>query len=194
MHGVVAKLYWYTLLRSYHQEQFVLWRTVGWHQRSLLYLAFPSVCYGLDNFGIRSKNLWRWYINTYVLFLDIAHRPMFLFYLKCTTFRIGTSSTDWVQSSRLHLRMETESSLRNVVYLNKQTWWWITSRNTIIVLRSQGLIPSRTKSFISSLQHLGQFRDPPIFLSNAYQQIFSQENWSQVRNLTTHLCQETWTS
>jgi hypothetical protein len=29
---------------------------------------------------------------------------------------IGTSSVDWPQLSRFHLKMETESSLRNVVF------------------------------------------------------------------------------
>jgi hypothetical protein len=32
---------------------------------------------------------------------------------------IGTSSIDWAQLSRLYLKTETESNLRNVVFLNK---------------------------------------------------------------------------
>jgi hypothetical protein len=31
----------------------------------------------------------------------------------------GTSSIDWAQQNRFHLKTETESSLRNVVFLNK---------------------------------------------------------------------------
>jgi hypothetical protein len=32
---------------------------------------------------------------------------------------IGTSSIDWVQVSRFYLKMEPESSLQNIVFLNK---------------------------------------------------------------------------
>jgi hypothetical protein len=45
----------------------------------------------------------------------------------------GTSSIDWAQLSRLHLKTETESSLRNAVFTIK-TGQWIMSRNTVIVL------------------------------------------------------------
>jgi hypothetical protein len=27
---------------------------------------------------IRYKSLWRWYINTSIMFLDIIHRPVFI--------------------------------------------------------------------------------------------------------------------
>jgi hypothetical protein len=29
-------------------------------------------------FGIRSKSLWRWHINTNIIFLDIIHHPVFI--------------------------------------------------------------------------------------------------------------------
>jgi hypothetical protein len=39
---------------------------------------------------------------------------------------IGTSTIDWAQMTRFHLKKETESSLRNIV--------WIMSRNTSVVI------------------------------------------------------------
>jgi hypothetical protein len=55
--------------------------------------------------------------------------------------QIGTSSIDWDQLSRFYLKMETESSLRNVVFWNInrtvfliKTAWLIKFRNIIIVL------------------------------------------------------------
>jgi hypothetical protein len=39
------------------------------------------------------------------MFLDIVHRQ-----------EIGTSSIDWAQLRRFHLKMEIESSLRNTVF------------------------------------------------------------------------------
>jgi hypothetical protein len=56
---------------------------------------------------IREKNLNN--ISTIVVFLDVIHRPV---------PEIGTSSIDWAQLSTFHLKKETESSLRNVEYLN----------------------------------------------------------------------------
>jgi hypothetical protein len=43
--------------------------------------------------------------STNIMFLDIIHR-----------LKLGTSSIDWAQLSRFYLKMETESSLRNVVF------------------------------------------------------------------------------
>jgi hypothetical protein len=48
-------------------------------------------------------------------FLDIIHRPSLNF--KHDVSEIGTSSIDWAQQSRYYLRTETDSSLRNVVFL-----------------------------------------------------------------------------
>jgi hypothetical protein len=82
---------------------------------------------------------WRWHIDIIITILDIIHRPVF--YLKhnvsdtglCLRLQvehtqlsqidgislccpeIGTSSIYSAQLSKLHLKMETESSLRNVV-------------------------------------------------------------------------------
>jgi hypothetical protein len=50
----------------------------------------------------------------------------------CLRTPTGTSSIDWGQLSRLGLKMETESSLRNFVL--KKTGRWIMSRITIIAL------------------------------------------------------------
>jgi hypothetical protein len=46
---------------------------------------------------------------------------------------IATNSIDSAQLSRFHLKTETESSLRNVVFYIK-TGWWIMSRNIIFSL------------------------------------------------------------
>jgi hypothetical protein len=43
------------------------------------------------------------------------------------------NSVDWAQLSRFHLKTETESSLRNVVFYIK-TGRWIISRNTVIAV------------------------------------------------------------
>jgi hypothetical protein len=48
------------------------------------------------------------YVNAALMFLNIIRRP-----------EVGTSSIDWVQQSRFYLKTETETSLRNVVFLNK---------------------------------------------------------------------------
>jgi hypothetical protein len=42
---------------------------------------------------------------TVIVFLDIWHRP-----------EIGSSSIDWDKLSRCHLKTETESNVRNVVF------------------------------------------------------------------------------
>jgi hypothetical protein len=44
------------------------------------------------------------------MFLDIIHHPDFIYP------EIWTTSLDWAQLNRFHLKMETESSLRNVVF------------------------------------------------------------------------------
>jgi hypothetical protein len=44
------------------------------------------------------------------MFLDIIHHPVFIY---------NTSSNDWAQLSSFHLKTETESGLRNVVFLDK---------------------------------------------------------------------------
>jgi hypothetical protein len=79
----------------------------------------------ISQLWIRSKSLWRWYINTIIEFLDIIHHPVFLFKTQC--FRdwilspssgksllslaqsselvldpeIGTTPIDWAQLGRL---------------------------------------------------------------------------------------------
>jgi hypothetical protein len=72
------------------------------------------------------------------------HRPVFLFkthkvseteFCCCWCPEIGTSSIDWAQLSRFHLKTETESSLRNAVFLN-ETGRWIMSRNIIYVVNN----------------------------------------------------------
>jgi hypothetical protein len=90
-------------------------------------------------------------IGTSKHFMDIAVRfqvcdffVFFLFFIFaltlakvfcCISFiywclEIGNSSIDWLQLNRLHLKTETEFSLRNVVFKIK-TGRWIMSRNTI---------------------------------------------------------------
>jgi hypothetical protein len=72
-----------------------------------------------------SIGLWRRYINMAITILDIIHRPVF--YLKlyipylccCWCQEAGTVSIYWAHRSRFHLKMETESSSRNVMFLNK---------------------------------------------------------------------------
>jgi hypothetical protein len=59
---------------------------------------------------LKCKSLSQWYINTIIVFLDIISHPVF--YLKP---EIWTLSIDRAQPSTLHLKTETESSLRNVV-------------------------------------------------------------------------------
>jgi hypothetical protein len=46
---------------------------------------------------------------------------------------IGTSSIDWAQLSRCHLKTETESSLRNVVGFLVKTRPWVMSRHRRIL-------------------------------------------------------------
>jgi hypothetical protein len=67
------------------------------------------------------KRLWRWYINTYNVFLDIFHGPVF--YLKRNVLETGVSlrrhvkpylvGPDWLSFC---LKTKTESSLRNIVF------------------------------------------------------------------------------
>jgi hypothetical protein len=49
-------------------------------------------------------------INTTIVFLDIIHRPVFIT-SSCASIR--TSSINWAQLSKFHLKTETEPSLRN---------------------------------------------------------------------------------
>jgi hypothetical protein len=79
-----------------------------------------------------------------------GHYPPSYLYFKTHSFgdwilspEIGTSSIDWGQLTKFHLKMETESSLRNVVFLkiNRtvfqiKTGGWIMSRNIIFVMIS----------------------------------------------------------
>jgi hypothetical protein len=76
--------------------------------------------------SLRSKSLRQWYIIKIVVFLDIINRPVFI----SNTQRFGdwTSSNDWAQLSRFHLKVETESSLRNVVFEIK------TGRSIIVII------------------------------------------------------------
>jgi hypothetical protein len=58
----------------------------------------------------------------------------------CRRPKIGTNSTDLTQLSRFHLKMETDSSLCNIVLdksrmvLKIKTGQWIMPRNTTVVL------------------------------------------------------------
>jgi hypothetical protein len=72
---------------------------------------------------------------------------IFLFLSCCCWPEIGTSSIDWAQLSRCHLKTETESSLRNVVNFVVKTRRWIMSRHRRILLvnrrhKALNLIPS----------------------------------------------------
>jgi hypothetical protein len=58
--------------------------------------------------------------NKNIMFLDIIHRPVLF---RNITFRRLDS-----------VLTETQSCLRNVVFLNKKTGWWIISRNITFVL------------------------------------------------------------
>jgi hypothetical protein len=84
-----------------------------------------SLCHtkrNVGNEGLRSKSLWRWHINAIIVFLDIIHRPVFIktrnvsetgFCLHLHVERTQLGPIDWASP---YLRMEIESSLRNVVY------------------------------------------------------------------------------
>jgi hypothetical protein len=52
------------------------------------------------------------YVNTISVFMDIIHRPVFIYLFGP---EIWTSSIEWAQLSRFHLKTETESSPRNIV-------------------------------------------------------------------------------
>jgi hypothetical protein len=52
-------------------------------------------------------------VNIIIVFLDIIHRPVFIQNIQY--FGNWTSSIDWVQLSRIHLKAETESSFQNIV-------------------------------------------------------------------------------
>jgi hypothetical protein len=86
-----------------------------------------AVAVGEQRKWIGSKSLWRWYISTNIMFLDIIHRPVFILKYKVTETgfclrlqvkptQLGTNSIDWAKLSRLYLKTETESSLRNLVF------------------------------------------------------------------------------
>jgi hypothetical protein len=64
-----------------------------------------------------------------VLVLFKTQRPYLL-----TCPEMWTSSIDWGQLSRFHMKTETQPSLRNVVCFKLKTERWIVSRNTITVL------------------------------------------------------------
>jgi hypothetical protein len=106
-----------------------------------LLLFEPIISLFCEHFcQIRSKCLWRWYVNTIIVFLDIIYCPVF--YLKCNILETGfylrlqakptqLGSIDrgsplppgffllffinWALLSRFCLNMETESSLWNTV-------------------------------------------------------------------------------
>jgi hypothetical protein len=59
--------------------------------------------------------------------------------IKSTSFShsLGTSSIDWTQLSRSHLKMETESGLRNVVgFLERTRRWIMCSYRTVLSVRN----------------------------------------------------------
>jgi hypothetical protein len=91
---------------------------------------------------LKSKILWRWYISTNIMFLDIIYRPVFIqkhlhvyitkhnvsenrvglrlqvIWAQSMKLEIGTSSIDWAQLSKFYLKTEIDSSVRNVVFCN----------------------------------------------------------------------------
>jgi hypothetical protein len=67
---------------------------IGWEVGSQ---RVGNPCVGeQDNQTLISKSLWRWYIHT--------------------TIVLGTSTIDWAQLRRFHLKTETESCIRNAVF------------------------------------------------------------------------------
>jgi hypothetical protein len=94
---------------------FTFWQNY-FHMQIIFYIRIFKLL--TTSIWIRSKNLWWWYINTIINFF--GHYP-----LSCVLFKnniletglgpeIGTSSINWAHLRRFYLRMETESSLRNV--------------------------------------------------------------------------------
>jgi hypothetical protein len=100
----------------------------------------------LTNYTVstRSKSLWRWYIGTNIMCLDIINHPV-------------PSSIDKAQMNRFYLKTETESSLRNVVFwkvnrtvflykdkttdnIQKHCLFWRKNRFCIIILYSVKLM------------------------------------------------------
>jgi hypothetical protein len=65
---------------------------------------------------MRSKSLWQWYIDTNIMFLSET--------LSCCI--------DYAQLSRFYLKMETESSPWNIVFLNRNRM--IMCRNMFVLL------------------------------------------------------------
>jgi hypothetical protein len=88
------------------------WDTLPFLFFCLLVFRFAHA-YFILLFELRSKSLWRWYIATSIMFLDIIHRP-----------EIGAS---WIQLSRFYLRTGTEFSLRNAVF-KRETGRYFESR------------------------------------------------------------------
>jgi hypothetical protein len=104
------------------------------------------------NWLMLSIGSWQWYINKTITILDIIH--LFIsFKTRCfgdyiLSSSVGgiysdgpnrstdteTSSFYWSHLNKYCLKTETESSLRNVVLLNKKTGRWITSKTVVVVL------------------------------------------------------------
>jgi hypothetical protein len=85
--------------------------------------------------------VWSFFLTLLMLSLTLADDlccPLFVYsilcWFRCPKIRtIGTNSIEWAQVSRFHLKTETESSLRNVVFYIK-TGRWIMFKNIIVAL------------------------------------------------------------
>jgi hypothetical protein len=87
---------------------------------SLIYQAFHTHPQAHDwcHFRRLFHDLCEQILNANMMFLHIIHPPtLSSFHVKHVS-EIGTSSVNWAQLSRFHLKTETESSLQNVVLKN----------------------------------------------------------------------------
>jgi hypothetical protein len=73
---------------------------------------------------IGSKSLWRWYINTNIMFLDIIHRPAFVW--NTQRFR------DKIQSSKRCV-LNKNRTMDNVQKQNIWTNWFMCFKEVILI-------------------------------------------------------------
>jgi hypothetical protein len=89
-----------------------------------------------------------------IMFLAIVHRPLFIWKHRP---EIRTSSIDWAQLSRLHLKTEAESSLLNVVF-------WKTNRS-VFLGKDRMMNNVQKHNICSNVSSLHTFRCPFLYLS-----------------------------